>query len=311
MTRKIMKSGNGYIFTLPVEWIRKFGLDKGDELHLDERGESLVLNHSNAKVTDAIKLKLNSNKNQIVNQIITSYIKGADEIHINFETLKIQDREQKEVNKTSKVIQDTINALMGLSVIEQKPNYFLIKDVSKTDKDSFDAILRRAFLLLLTISEESLNAIQQKDKEVLEEIPSIHHNIKQLTNYALRLLNKHEYPDHKKTANMYSVINNISEMSDSFRHIAKHYSKSHIKIAEEHTRLYFDLNKLVRQMYELFFDFKEEKLQSFFDQRDKVYVDYRAIKDKNKMDGVLENIGYIRQMTTNLIKERMVMRRWE
>jgi phosphate uptake regulator len=306
MKRKIIKQGAGYTITLPIDWIRKYGLDSGDEIDMNHRGASIVIGNDKSKQIENASLILNGNKNQIINQIVAAYRKGTDEVMINFDRTDVVDRNGN-THKTNKIVQDIVNELIGFSVVEQKPNYFLIKNISKTDKDSFDIILRRAFLLLMNLSEESMKAIQKKDKKNLEEVPFIYHNIRQLVNYALRLLNKHEYHDHSKTANMYASVNNIDEIANALRHIAKHYSQPNIKISNESIILCQETHSLLRLMYELFYELKDEKLEKYFELRDKIYIDYMKGKNSKKFDGILENIGYIRVMATNLVRERMGM----
>jgi len=305
MKRKLMKSGEAYLMSLPIDWVRKHELSPGDELEVERRGNMLNIAHNKEKSRKRFSIKLNGNKNQIVNNIVAVYRKGADEIELTYNS-EIADREGNTV-KTGKLIQDTVNELIGIRIVEQKPNFCLIQDVTKTANDSFDAILKRMFFLLLSISEESMKAIENKDKKALEEIQLMFYNVRQFTNYALRLLNKHEHIDHTKTVHMYAIVNYLNEMADSFRHIAKHYSTPNIRIPDDILAMHQDLNKLVRVMYETFYDLKEEKMAEFFEMRDKVYLEYRKVKPSNKLDGVLENIGYVRQMITNLMRERMGM----
>lgn len=306
MKRKIIKQGAGYTITLPVDWIRRYNLKEGNEIDLNNRGDDLILNHNNSKKIEDAELNFEGNKNQIVNHIIATYRKGTDNIKINFKKSEIKDKSGK-VYKTSQIIQDTINELIGLAIVEHTKNSFLVKNIAETSKDNFDVILRRAFLLLLNISEQSNKAIKNKDKKDLEEIPYLFKNTRQVVNYALRLLNKYEYYDHKKTSKMYSVVNYIYEIADSLRHVAKYYSRPKIKITKTLSNLYQDLHQLLRMMYELFYDFSEDNLKKYFDFKNQMYQKHLEHIDSNKIDGMLENIGYIRVISTSLIRERMSM----
>ena len=256
MKRKIMKLGQGYVFTLPVDWIREYGLNSKDEIDIDRRGHSLVVAHDKEKAIENIKLKLSGNRNQIINRLIAGYRRGTDEIEVMFDNLEVEDRKGNKI-KTSKLIQVVTDSLMGVSIIKQRPNYCLIKDITKADNKEFDNILRRMFILLNAISEESLKAVKTKNKKLLSEVPITYKNLRKFVHYALRLLNKYEYHNHTKTANMYAIVNSINDMADSFRHIAKHYSKPNIRIKDEFIVLYQDLTNLIRLMYELFYDFKD------------------------------------------------------
>jgi len=306
MKRTIIQQGAGYTVTLPVEWVRKFNLDKGNEVDVSVRGKTLVIKHDKDARVESLKLRLNSNKNQIISHIVSAYIKGADELCLSFDNPEIKDR-HGEIHKTAKIVHGTVNSLIGFSVVEQKQGSFLIKDIAKTDRESFDIILRRLFLLLMNVSEESLKAIERKDRDSLEEIALMYENIRQFVNYALRLLNKHEYSDSRKTANMYAIACHLLDIADAFRHMAKHYSKSGIKITKGISRLHKDLHESLRAMYELFYDLNDAKLERYFELRDRLYVDYRKFKDAGNADGILENISYIRQMSTDIVRERMGM----
>ena len=77
MKRRIIKQGAGYTVTLPVDWIRKYGLSTGDELDIEHRGKSIILDHDKSKIVEDVNLVLNGNKNQIINSLIAAYRNGA------------------------------------------------------------------------------------------------------------------------------------------------------------------------------------------------------------------------------------------
>jgi len=305
MKRTIIQQGAGYTVTLPVEWVKKYGIKKGDSLEVSVHEKSLVIEHDKEAQVEAVKLKLTKNRNQIINSIVSAYRTGAEEVHVHFDKNDISDRHGA-LHKTSRIVQETVNSLTGFSIVDQKNGYFLIKDIAKARSENFDAVLRRAFILLLNISEESMKGVQDKDRNSIEEIPLLYESIRQLVNYALRLLNKHESL-YRKTTHLYSVVNHINDIADSFRHLAKHYSHPSIKMTKELAKLHKDLHDSLRAMYEAFYKFDEDKIERYFEMRDKLYLDYRKFKGLKQADGILENIGYIRAMSTNIVRERMGM----
>ncbi len=313
MKRKIVAQGNQSLtLTLPIKWIREQQIKAGDEVAVDQRGGELVIGKEGPKKGGTVKITVTpatNNAKLLRSLIFGAYRSGADEIAIDFEALELVDRDMGKV-KTIKYIQDTVNLLIGVSIVEQTKNFCKIKDVTGASEEEFDTILRRTFLLILSIGEQSLKAFEEKDKEAFEDVPLIYDSIRKFTEYCMRLLSKYEYKEHENTGHFYSIVTCFDDISDAYRHLTKHFAK--LNLSPPVIKAYRDLNQLMRKAYEWFYSPQDKKLaQELFHTRDTSYKSiYSAETQKTKQpqdNGVLESIQAVRAAATQIIRERMAM----
>ena len=59
MKRKIVQHGSSSLtVSIPYKWIQKYNLNKGDEINIEENGNSLILSSDNRKVQNVKKIKV-------------------------------------------------------------------------------------------------------------------------------------------------------------------------------------------------------------------------------------------------------------
>ncbi|MDP2750450.1 MAG: AbrB/MazE/SpoVT family DNA-binding domain-containing protein [Nanoarchaeota archaeon] len=304
MKRKIIKQGNGaYVLTLPIDWIRTNNLQAGDTLTASQRDNALVLRHDGGKTDKVVEIKINTpNLNLIKHRILSAYLSGATEVNLYTNFTELQDRNKRKVD-INQFVRGYANSLHSFSVVEQKDNYFKIIEVSASSNNGFDSMLQQAFNSLLLMGEQSLSALKEGNIKEIEDLNFKYKDVKRFTNYCIRLLNKLEYKDYKKTANIYAVVNYIEKIADTYRHIAKHFRKNP---DNDIIRMYNGVNAMVRLNISIYNKFDDTKLEEYFMIRDKVYLDvYKSNKNKDK--ALLENIEYLRWLSTHLMKELMVV----
>ena len=129
--RKLVKSGNSsYTMALPIDWIRKNKLDKGDLINVSENEIGDILLSA-------------EKKNEISPQSIITTIKidGKDPDTIYFEILNAYLRdyqtiilEGKDVGKIYDKVILQMKSFIGLDIIEQTKNSIVIKNFSSEDE---------------------------------------------------------------------------------------------------------------------------------------------------------------------------------
>jgi phosphate uptake regulator len=313
MKRKIVAQGNQSLtLTLPIKWVREQQLKAGDEIEVSHQGNELVLGKEGKKKGGTYKINLTketANSRLLMSLIMGAYRSGADEIDIHFETPELIDRELGSV-KTIKYIQDTVNLLIGISIVEQTKNYCRIKDITGASEAEFEAIFRRIFLLLLSIGEQSLKAFKEEDYNAIADIQLIYDSIKKFTEYCLRLLSKYQYKERENTGHFYGIVILLDIISDDYRHLTKHFVASNL--SKPVIKAYEDYNLYLRKTYEWFYKTTDEETTSaMIKLRD---ISYKSIysADSQKVrhiqnGGVLEALQAMRLSTTWIIRERMAM----
>lgn len=267
MKRKVIQIANStQLISLPRKWAQRYGVNKGDELNVEEVGKTLLLSTETLAGPKKIEIDVTGlDRTSILYYLEALYKTGFDEIVVTFKepfTIHLRTLQNK---KVLSVIHEVVNRLTGFEIIQQKENFCLIKEITESSMKEFDSALRRVFLLLLDANSDLITALKNRDMVLLETIEEKHNTIMKFTSYCLRILNKRGYNELQKTTLTYHIISLMNKIADVFRYSAidvigqkANIRKDAIKILEamhDSLALYykffynFDI-KLVRQLYE-------------------------------------------------------------
>ena len=266
MKRKLIKQGaNALTITLPKKWVFRHKLNPGDELEIEEHDKSIFLS-TDGKNNASIKKTINIDKfNQLLiwRHIISAYRLGYDEIIVEFSDInKMYDIEFSSLGILEKgnrmgvieTLQDVVSRCIGLEVIDQGDNFCVIKDLGETSVKEFDNTLRRIFLLLLSMAEDSFEGLKNEKKNLKQLVKSNDVNIDRFEDFCLRVLNRKGYKEYDKTSTIYSIVLLLEFIGDEYKRIAVHYSEiKKTKINNLLIDIYGNVNKLLNLYYELFY----------------------------------------------------------
>ena len=256
--RRVIQIANStQLISLPRKWSVKYGINKGDELEIDENGNKLVI--ATEKSADVENLEINPPhlKNIAERFISASYRNGYKEVRVNFDS---------ELNKglLEYIHQKMDDQTIGYEMIKQEKNYCIIKDLSGSTNTEFDAALRRIFLLVTTMANDIMTGLKANDIEELKNMYFRDRSINKFTNYCLRQLIMRGYEDAKKTIHLFHFLKDFEAMADHYSLMAVHYSNNITKLNKE----FFDAlqkdNEILIEYYELFYSFDKKKLNYLF-----------------------------------------------
>lgn len=253
MKRKVIQHGPVTLtVSLPFRWVKSHNISKGDELNVEEEGRVLRVYSGDAHL---LSNKTSANFSGLdvgtINSILAVLHKsGYDEINITFDSPQIV-----------KMIQDRINSmLIGYEIIEQKGDSCTVKNISGDHISEIDALIRRTFLVSLSLANNSLEEIKSGSKARLRELLILERTNNKLVNYCQRLLNKSPYKD-AKTIYTYVIMWLIESICDDYRDLIETIaSKPHIKVSGSFLGLLGEVNGLLSQYYDLFYNYSDEKL---------------------------------------------------
>lgn len=320
MRRRLIKQGIGALtVTLPKNWVSKHNLNAGDEIEMEEYERTLLLKtegKSNALTKTIINID-NLIQPLIWRYIISAYRLGYDEIIVKFSNIdKIYDvrlsslgiLEKKGKMGVIEIIQDVVSRCIGAEVIDQEDNFCVIKDLGETSEKEFDNTLRRIFLLLLSMAEDSLEGFKNMKKNLKQIVQSNDTNIDRFVDFCLRVLNKRGYKEYNKTSVIYSIILLLEFTGDEYKRIAIHHSE--IKNAEVSQRLisiYENVNKLLNLYYEFFYKFDEKKaIEAYeFDERLHKEIENSKSRLNEKEKEILHHLKKIRRYVIDLLQLRI------
>lgn len=281
--RKLVKQGGSAMtITLPKSWVDKYGLKPGDEIDVEERGRMLSIG-TNKEIKERTTIldtrKLN---NRTIRWALSSLHKsGYDSIEVFFDDSNVMDI----VNELVK------NLFMGFAVVEQSTKRVLLKNISKGLESEFDIILRRAFLVTISMGESTLEFIKEKNFKNMKNLISLENTNNQLTNFCERVLNKKGAKDHRKTCFMYVISWNLEKICDNYKYICEFLvGKTNIKLNQETINFYEKSNKLMRNYYEIFYNFDIQKLSEWSEDRKELVKEGQNIM--GRLDPINERVIY-------------------
>ena len=264
MKRRVVKHGpSTYIISLPTNWVKKYGINKGDELEVNENSKTLLIS------TDSIKTDLevskdisNLSSNLMHPLLVIFYLKGYDKIFLKHNDLKLLEKIQKQIPQ-----------LIGYEIVEQDDKTCLIQSISQKIDLEFDNSLRKAFLTLKSMLEMIYEAYSKGDHNTLKNIHLKDLEVNRLCFLCLRKINR-EALDLKNNEDkniLYFLITMLERYGDGLKDLASNLTKTKRK------------NKDILNLLKLLLDHYEACYSYFYDatkdKANKEFNIYREIKE--------------------------------
>ena len=161
---------------------------------------------------------------------------------------------------SKKMIEDVLSSTMGFEIVSQGEKSCTIKSIARAVEEEFDNILRRVFLTLLSMADESYDAASKSQFARLKDIESSDKTINKLTNFCKRILNKKGYKDEKSANYIYCIVWEIERIGDEYRRICTAlggWKKQ--KISKDILNLFRNVNIFLRDFYSFFYKFEQDK----------------------------------------------------
>ncbi|MCX6707564.1 MAG: AbrB/MazE/SpoVT family DNA-binding domain-containing protein [Candidatus Woesearchaeota archaeon] len=253
MKRKLVRQGrNALTVTLPAEWTKKFGLKAGDEVDIEQKDRNIIIGGEGEKEIKRASIDATKISERVLRWQLSGLHKGGwDEIEIIFEKKEAID-----------VIDDLMkNLFMGFAIVEQTDKRCLIKSISREMETEFDAILKRAFLVTISMGDSIIDMIKKDKLKGIKELTILEKTNNQLTNFCERILNKRGYREYDKTCFVYAISWNLEKVCDNYKYICDFIEKNpSIRISKELLEIFEMSNSQIRGYSSLFSKFKTEEL---------------------------------------------------
>lgn len=253
MKRKVIKlADTTYVVSMPLKWARANNVKKGDEVEVHTKDSEMTIN---LREKDYTLKKIEQDISDLSQRstlwtISALYKQGFDEIRV-----KIKDEvHRKFIEKMVKEV------FMGFMIVDQKKESCTLKQISVEREDEFNSVIRRAFLVTLSLCDESLDLLEKKDYESLIHLLSLEVTNNQMTNFCQRIANKNLLGNNSYLQSL--IAWNLEKIADDYRDICKHILRIKIKqIPKKYLLILSEINQFFRDYYELYFDFSLSKLE--------------------------------------------------
>ncbi len=234
--------------SLPIKWVRKYEIEKGEQLDVEEAGRKLIVSAEGDVERTKTEINLIDEDYIYIWRVLSAaYISGYDEIKVNFDKLETLEWVQKLVTET----------LVGFEIVKQKSDYCIIRNISGNKMDEFDSVLRRIFLVLVQASEVFMNYLENG------EDPSLILNLEKTNNrqtYILkRLLVKEGVGDGSKSNFMSTMIFLLEGILNDFKFAVWYIQEEkNVKVTKGIVSHYRRLHEEIEDVYKLYYNYDDE-----------------------------------------------------
>lgn len=281
MRRKVIKlAEKTYVVSLPSKWVRQFGIKKGDELTLSQKGSQLTLSTEGVCEANKCSVRVGNTSERALRWLLSSlHKKGYDEI-------ELLDLEEGQSEIVSQLLKDLF---IGFTTVYESPKRVVVRAIAKDNHDAFDTILRRAFLVTLELGEQ-LHERARNKIENINSLLSLEKLNNQLTNFCERSLNKKGEP--LRANFLYVIVWNLEKIADDYKYLCKHLAEEK-KVNASTLDILEKTNKLLRSYYELFYKFDVKKLTDLSEQFKKLENETKEEMKKTENTLALSHIHHI------------------
>ncbi len=272
MKRKVIQiAGSTQLVSLPRQWAKKHDIRKGQEVEVSEEGDTIIINTDTKSRLVKVDVDI-SNLEPMTHRLLGSYYRaGVDEIRVTYKDPKMIE-----------IVYDSLarETMIGIEIINQSENNCVLRYVAGS-LEEFDALLRRIFLLLINMSEETARLLREGRFDLINNLSMLERTNNRLTTMCRRIINK--TPSlctvTTKVGPIYTIIETLENLADEYKYICNHYSRidGKTKLSSDVLKLFENATSLIRKFYELFYKFDFEKLTEMKSIREKV------IKDSHKL----------------------------
>jgi len=279
MKRKVVRHGSATLtVSLPSKWVKANNIKNGDEIEVYEKERSLLISTDKEPSKQKMEVTIKGPDDFARRYINIPYILGYDEVKVFFEDSAVIT-----------LIGSELQFLLGFEIIDQGKNSLTIKNIASGEEEEFDNVSRRFFFSILSMAKEGLEALENKEYDVLKNVADFEENNTRLFNFCQRILNKKGYKDQRMTSSIYSIISFLEQISDSYERICKYCYDKRPSPIQEIIKFYKKTNELFMLFNKLYQNSSMEIIKKFRAERFKLEADMTELlgKSRNEEDIIL------------------------
>ncbi len=219
MKRKLVKQGSATMMvSLPSKWIKANNLDKGDEVDIEEKRNSLIINPESKKKKNETEIQITGLTESSIRTIITNaYRLGYDKIKVNFQDKSVLPVIQKTLDKN----------LIGFEIIKKTDKGCEIENITEPSYEQFDNIFSKIFLNI----EELFQITGSNLKGEKKEFEDAERKIQQFDNFCRRVIAKNEI--YEKMQLRWAFHAELIHAQRELYHLLKYLEKNKVKVDKE------------------------------------------------------------------------------
>ncbi len=256
MKRRVVKHGSATLtISLPIKWVKKYGIKPGDELEINEEKGNLIISTSR-DVNQVQSAVLDIEKFGIIGirALCALYRSGCDVIRVNYNN-----------PKTIAEIEEFVPQLPGFEIMQQDDVSCTLKEVSiPTRTDDIDDIIKRTFIVLMSVAKDvEENVPKPNNHESLRTLCKRDATINKFCNFCRRILNKKGISRIKDAPMIYYMLEALENLGDEYKYFCKLIIDENLEVTPKIITTIKETNKLVEGFYYLYFKFSDDSARRF------------------------------------------------
>lgn len=257
--RKVIQIGKfTKVVSLPRNWTKKNNVEKGDEINIEERNDELIISFNDIKKRTLVAdLDLSELKEDIVVPLLNILHKeGFHEISLKLNESVPFDMVANKIN----------TQLLGFEIIGHSQNKCLIKNILSSSDSELDELLKKSFLVTISLANNSLSCIRKGDCNSLKKMIQLEETNNKLTNLCERVLNESKMDI--KNRHLYFTAWLLESIADDYRDLCDILAESDLtKIRPDVIMAYQKVNQLLQIYFHLFYSFSFREMAYFIHAR--------------------------------------------
>ncbi|MBI5390070.1 hypothetical protein HZB02_01135 [Candidatus Woesearchaeota archaeon] len=290
MKRKIVKQGPATLMvSLPSSWVKRYHLNKGDELDVAEQQQQLVFSTGKIPALGKIEIQLPSGSLQFVKTVIgNAYKKGYDEVVVFY-------THADGLAQLRAVVDD----FLGYEIVEQTTRSVTIKSLALPSDQEFDILLRRCFLLVKEMAAAAASPVFAHGS--FDPAP-LAHDVTKFADFCKRLINTGRICKKEDGQFLYLIVWEIEK-------ICRAYAQLHVLLKTETPRPMLhhyiaEASSLFSQVYDAFYQKNSAQLAQITVRKDELLYQQLpklAVQVKGKEVLILYTTSSIIRRTHDLV----------
>lgn len=208
MRRKVIKqAGQAYTITLPIQWVRDFGVDKKQEVDVEQSANQLIISaQMSAKGQSATIDATNYTKRILYQTIYALYAKGVDEIRVKCE------------QHVTPTLRESVHHMISFAVFEEKDAYVL-KELGKSTTEQVDDLYKQVWQLIMHYYQSAITDCCKDQSATIEELDSRDREINKFCLHLQRLVSKQAHNNQQQGQILAQYAFMLEIMSDDVNRI--------------------------------------------------------------------------------------------
>lgn len=166
--RKVqLTGGSTYTVSLPKPWAKDMNLEAGDLVFFEPVEDMLVLRREKRerqeRRTKAFQVERGERREHVLRKLIGAYVTGFSFIELRFPP--------SEAATARGVAREFSRMVIGAEVVEETGGRVLIQDLANPMELSPDKCLRRMYMTVRSMMEDSMAALRTRDAQRAEDVP--------------------------------------------------------------------------------------------------------------------------------------------